>query len=57
MKKSLEDYSDLLRKKRDVPCSALGMWKLNNVRRKEQIFDQPSLTGKWTFPLALFLLH
>ncbi|XP_050284015.1 sister chromatid cohesion 1 protein 3 [Quercus robur] len=45
MKKSLEDYSDLLRKKRDVPCSALGMWKLNNVRRKEQIFDQPSLTG------------
>lgn len=57
MKKSLEDYSDLLRKKRDVPCSALGMWKLNNVRRKEQIFDQPSLTGNWTFPLALFLLH
>ncbi|KAG2680097.1 hypothetical protein I3760_11G082500 [Carya illinoinensis] len=45
MKKSLEDSSDLLRKKRDVPCSALGIWKLNNTLRKEQVFHQPSLTG------------
>ncbi|GMY22338.1 sister chromatid cohesion 1 protein 3 [Fagus crenata] len=45
MKKSLEDCSDLLRKKRDVPFSALGVWRLNNVRRKDQIFYEPSLTG------------
>ncbi|XP_059431521.1 sister chromatid cohesion 1 protein 3 isoform X2 [Corylus avellana] len=45
MKKSLEDASDLLRKKRDAPCSALGVWKLNSILRKEQIFHQPSLTG------------
>ena len=57
MKKSLEDCSDLLRKKRDVPFSALGLWRLNNVRRKDQIFYEPSLTGKWTFPFALFLFH
>lgn len=52
MKKSLEDASDLLRKKRDAPCSALGVWKLNSILRKEQIFHQPSLTGEWTFPFA-----
>ncbi|XP_040988628.1 sister chromatid cohesion 1 protein 3-like isoform X1 [Juglans microcarpa x Juglans regia] len=45
MKKSLEDSSDLLRKKRDAPCSTLGIWKLNNTLRKEQVFHQPSLTG------------
>ncbi|KAF5450927.1 hypothetical protein F2P56_031238 [Juglans regia] len=45
MKKSLEDSNDLLRKKRDAACSALGIWKLNNTLRKEQVFHQPSLTG------------
>lgn len=52
MKKSLEDSSDLLRKKRDVPCSALGIWKLNNTLRKEQVFHQPSLTGEWALLFA-----
>lgn len=45
MKKTLEDTSDLLRKKRDVPCSALGMWKSKNSLKKDQVFHQPLLTG------------
>lgn len=47
MKKTLEDTSDLLRKKRDVPCSALGMWKSKNSLKKDQVFHQPLLTGEW----------
>ncbi|ONI20290.1 hypothetical protein PRUPE_2G007300 [Prunus persica] len=45
MNKTIQDTSDLLRKRRNIPCSALGVWKLNNSLRKEQIFFQPSLSG------------
>ncbi|KAH9710271.1 Sister chromatid cohesion 1 protein 3 [Citrus sinensis] len=45
MKKALEDSSDLLRKKRNVPINNLGVWKLNNMVRKEQVFHEPLLTG------------
>ena len=45
MKRALEDCSDLVRKRRKIPCSALGVWKLNNNRRMEQVFNEPSLTG------------
>ncbi|KAJ0038998.1 hypothetical protein Pint_24077 [Pistacia integerrima] len=45
MKKALEECSDLLRKKRNMPGSDLGVWKLNNHVRKEQVFHEPSLTG------------
>ncbi|GAY37043.1 hypothetical protein CUMW_026210 [Citrus unshiu] len=45
MKKALEDSSDLLRKKRNVPINNLGVWKLNNRVRKEQVFHEPLLTG------------
>lgn len=46
MKKALEDSSDLLRKKRNVPINNLGVWKLNNMVRKEQVFHEPLLTGE-----------
>ncbi|KAL5549731.1 hypothetical protein UlMin_004962 [Ulmus minor] len=45
MKKALEDPSDIKRKRRKIPCSTLGIWKLQNNLRKEQIFFQPSITG------------
>ncbi|XP_044488773.1 sister chromatid cohesion 1 protein 3 [Mangifera indica] len=45
MKKALEDSSYLLRKKRNLPGSDLEVWKLNNHVRKEQVFQEPSLTG------------
>ncbi|KAJ1434385.1 Winged helix DNA-binding domain superfamily [Sesbania bispinosa] len=45
MRVALNNPRDILRKRRDVPSSTLGTWKLNNSRRKEHIFDQPLLTG------------
>ncbi|XVF22992.1 hypothetical protein REPUB_Repub12eG0218600 [Reevesia pubescens] len=45
MKRALEDCSDLVRKRRKIPCSALGVWKFNNNQRMEQVFNKPSLTG------------
>lgn len=45
MKKALENSKDLLRKRRNIPCSALGIWKLKNGLRKEQVLFQPSITG------------
>ncbi|XP_027342226.1 sister chromatid cohesion 1 protein 3 [Abrus precatorius] len=45
MRGALNNPRDILRKRREVPSSNLGTWKLNNSRRKEHIFDQPLLTG------------
>ncbi|KAF2319410.1 hypothetical protein GH714_015604 [Hevea brasiliensis] len=45
MKKALENSSDISRKRREIPSTALGIWKLNNTLRKEQVFYEPSLTG------------
>ncbi|KAG4186180.1 hypothetical protein ERO13_A08G026800v2 [Gossypium hirsutum] len=45
MKRALEDCSDLVRKKKKIPCSALGIWKSNNDRKMDQVFNEPSLTG------------
>ncbi|OIV89632.1 hypothetical protein TanjilG_14158 [Lupinus angustifolius] len=45
MRGALNNTRDILRKRRDMPSSSLGTWKLNNSRRKEHIFDQPLLTG------------
>ncbi|CAL0310809.1 unnamed protein product [Lupinus luteus] len=45
MRGALNNTRDILRKRRDMPSSTLGTWKLNNSRRKEHIFDQPLLTG------------
>uniref|UniRef100_A0A151UEC6 Sister chromatid cohesion 1 protein 3 n=1 Tax=Cajanus cajan TaxID=3821 RepID=A0A151UEC6_CAJCA len=45
MRKALNNPRNILRKRKDLPSSSLGRWKLNNSRRKEHIFDQPLLTG------------
>ncbi|KAK8506491.1 hypothetical protein V6N12_034219 [Hibiscus sabdariffa] len=45
MKRGLEDCSDIVKKRKKVPCTALGVWKLNNSRKAEQMFNEPSLTG------------
>ncbi|KAM1064654.1 hypothetical protein EV2_029457 [Malus domestica] len=45
MNRTIQDASDLKRKKRNIAYSTLGVWKLNNSLRKEQIFFQPSLSG------------
>ncbi|PON41418.1 Rad21/Rec8-like protein [Trema orientale] len=45
MKKALEDPSNLVRKRRNIPSSALGIWKLKNNLRKEQVFMEPTITG------------
>ncbi|KAG8485071.1 hypothetical protein CXB51_021204 [Gossypium anomalum] len=45
MKRALEDCSDLVRKKKKIPCSALGIWRSNNDRKMDQVFNEPSLTG------------
>ncbi|CAL0326279.1 unnamed protein product [Lupinus luteus] len=45
MRGALNNTRDILRKRKGVPSSTLGTWKLNNSRRKEHIFDPPLLTG------------
>ncbi|KAF7835980.1 sister chromatid cohesion 1 protein 3-like [Senna tora] len=45
MKKALNDPANILRKRRFMPSSDLLTWKMNNSRRKEQVFDQSLLTG------------
>ncbi|KVI00635.1 Rad21/Rec8-like protein, N-terminal [Cynara cardunculus var. scolymus] len=44
MKKSLDDPSNLLRKRKGV-CSSLGVWKLNNTLKKEKVLFEPVITG------------
>ncbi|MED6121589.1 hypothetical protein PIB30_031570 [Stylosanthes scabra] len=50
MRGALNNPRDILKKRREVPSSTLGTWKLNNIQRKEQMFDQPLLTGKTSLP-------
>ncbi|XP_038881441.1 sister chromatid cohesion 1 protein 3 isoform X2 [Benincasa hispida] len=45
MKEALEDSSDLLRERRNIPSSSLEIWKLNNKLKKENVFYHPSITG------------
>ncbi|XP_012065510.2 sister chromatid cohesion 1 protein 3 isoform X1 [Jatropha curcas] len=45
MKKALENSGDILRRRREIPSTALGIWKLNNKLRREQVLYEPSLTG------------
>uniref|UniRef100_A0A6N2MNS0 Rad21/Rec8-like protein N-terminal domain-containing protein n=1 Tax=Salix viminalis TaxID=40686 RepID=A0A6N2MNS0_SALVM len=44
MKTALEDSSDLIRQKRMKLSSTLGIWRLNNSLRKDQIFYEPLIT-------------
>lgn len=61
MKKALEDPSDLKRKKRKIPYSTLGIWKLEKNLRKEKVFSEPLITGElflhYLFPLLLFFRY
>ncbi|CAL5331359.1 unnamed protein product [Camellia sinensis] len=45
MKATLDNCSDLLRKRKCCPSSALDVWKSNNRLRKEKIFLEPLMTG------------
>lgn len=45
MRRALEDPSDLMRQKRTRSSSMVGIWRLNNSLRKEQIFYEPLITG------------
>lgn len=45
MRRALEDPSDLMRQKRTRSSSVVGIWRLNNSLRKEQIFYEPLITG------------
>ncbi|CAA7035216.1 unnamed protein product [Microthlaspi erraticum] len=45
MKIRLEDASDLLRKRKKLPLSRVGLWRLNNQSKKDQIFSEPLFTG------------
>ena len=54
MKTALEDSSDLIRQKRMRSSSSLGIWRLNNSLRKDQIFYEPLITGE--FLMNFFLL-
>lgn len=49
MKKALKDSHNISRKRKPRPGSLLGDWKLRNKQRKEQIFDEPSVTGDFFF--------
>ncbi|GMH04449.1 hypothetical protein Nepgr_006288 [Nepenthes gracilis] len=48
MKKALEDCSDLVNKRRKLPCSALDLWRFNNIRRKEKMLQEPLISGLCT---------
>lgn len=48
------NVSEKKRDRSDVPSSSLGTWKLNNSQRKEDIFNQPLLTGRI---VSIFYLH
>ncbi|KAK6933743.1 LOW QUALITY PROTEIN: Rad21/Rec8-like protein, N-terminal [Dillenia turbinata] len=45
MKKALEDSSDLVQKRKKLPCSNIDLWKFNNHFRKDQIFLAPLISG------------
>lgn len=52
MRERLEDPSDTLRKRKKMPSSKLSMWRMNNQSKKDQIFSEPLLTGKFSMILS-----
>lgn len=52
MRERLEDASDTLRKRKKLPSSKLNIWRLNNQSKKDQVFNEPLLTGN--FPVNSF---
>ncbi|KAL4562034.1 hypothetical protein LXL04_034223 [Taraxacum kok-saghyz] len=45
MKKSLENPTRLLRKRKGAPCSSLDVWRVNNNRKKDKSQFDPIITG------------
>ncbi|KAF8085839.1 hypothetical protein N665_0645s0017 [Sinapis alba] len=45
MRERLEDPSDTLRKRKKMPSSKLNVWRMNSQSKKDQIFNEPLLTG------------
>ncbi|KAK2443730.1 hypothetical protein P8452_21894 [Trifolium repens] len=45
MRKTLNDTRKIRRKRKDVTTSTFGNWELKSKRLKEDIFDQPLITG------------
>ncbi|XP_010424617.1 PREDICTED: sister chromatid cohesion 1 protein 3-like [Camelina sativa] len=45
MKKRLEDPSNTVRKRKKLPSSRVGLWRLDNQSKKDQLFNEPLFTG------------
>ncbi|KAM7476690.1 hypothetical protein LguiB_023933 [Lonicera macranthoides] len=45
VKEALDDTRNILRAKKNCPCSALGVWKLSNRLKKDKVFFDPIITG------------
>ncbi|KAM7481737.1 hypothetical protein LguiB_006320 [Lonicera macranthoides] len=45
VKEALDNTSNILRAKRNCPCSALGVWKLSNRLKKDKVFFEAIITG------------
>lgn len=56
MRERLEDASDTLRKRKKLPSSKLNIWRLNNQSKKDQIFNEPLLSGNFLVILS-FIFH
>ncbi|KAL0866945.1 hypothetical protein Bca101_046063 [Brassica carinata] len=54
MKERLEDPSDTLRKRKKMPSSKLNVWRMNSQSKKDQIFNEPLLTGSSDVLLGVF---
>ncbi|CAH8273250.1 unnamed protein product [Arabidopsis lyrata] len=45
LRKRLEDPSKTVRKRKKLPSSKLGFWRLDNQSKKDQLFNEPLFTG------------
>ncbi|XP_021738467.1 sister chromatid cohesion 1 protein 3-like isoform X1 [Chenopodium quinoa] len=46
LKNALNDCSDLVKKKKKLPCSALELWRFSEKKKKnEEVFSEPLISG------------
>ncbi|XP_073147413.1 sister chromatid cohesion 1 protein 3 isoform X2 [Henckelia pumila] len=45
IKNALSDTTGIRRVKKSCPCSLLDIWKVNNRRKKDQVFFEPLISG------------
>lgn len=55
MKAQLDNCKDLLRKKKNAPHTALDIWRSQKRLRKEKVFDDPLLTGRFSLLFTAYL--